>query len=242
MKTQDSKNRKMRRCKSLKDSRFTLIELLVVIAIIAILASMLLPALSKARDTAKKSLCTSNLKQIGLVSQMYSDDNNEWLSPTYWDGSLWKDFLGPYAPSLFTQRKKNNSYIRNDKYQVPVCPSYRYGTAFDSGYNAEYEKRISWFGGYAANYYLGYKNASGIKTAGVRESKIKSPSSLMNYCCAEFFAIDRQLVNWGWYRARFEHCGSMNVAYHDGHVGHITGKNPQTTPPSVIKWLPDGSL
>ena len=66
-----------------KQISFTLIELLVVIAIIAILASMLLPALQKAREKAKAATCVSQQGEIGKLSSMYINDNNSYYPIGY---------------------------------------------------------------------------------------------------------------------------------------------------------------
>ena len=58
---------------------FTLIELLIVIAIIGILSSLLLPSLTKAREEARSVTCKSNLRQMGIGTQIYSTDNDEWM-------------------------------------------------------------------------------------------------------------------------------------------------------------------
>src|SRR3954466_9955513 len=78
-----------RRCKLFRKGAFTLIELLVVIAIIAILASLLMPALSKAKEQGSRAKCISNVKQILLSTQMYVTDNDDWMPYTSWSSGTY---------------------------------------------------------------------------------------------------------------------------------------------------------
>jgi prepilin-type N-terminal cleavage/methylation domain-containing protein len=92
----------------LSKSAFTLIELLVVIAIIAILASLLLPALSKAKDKAQATIDINNVKQILLASQMYSTENDDKLAHPGWGGDLQQPTLNGKTVDAWCYKGQND--------------------------------------------------------------------------------------------------------------------------------------
>ena len=126
-------------------NRFTLIELLVVVAIIAILAALLLPALSHAKDMAKRIYCTGNLKQQGVAMHMYSGDNDGYGSVSHrilscnwgycgsWQCDRHPQQAGNSSPGVYCQFGLFYDYFGSPTlwatHKLLLCPDDRYGHA-----------------------------------------------------------------------------------------------------------------
>lgn len=103
--------------------KFTLIELLVVVALIAILASMLLPVLGKARRTSQVSVSLNNMKQLGLSTFMYLDDNEDRFMPSHNADYTWDDYLTSYlGTNLSEDELASNEPADRAAFKVFKCP------------------------------------------------------------------------------------------------------------------------
>ncbi len=171
-----------RRC--VGDSAFTLIELLVVVAIIAILAALPLPALSRARAQANSAACRNHLKQVGLASQLYLNDNRDCYPIFFTPPALapWETALEPYYPLSWT-----NVAYHCPAYKGPISKSFQgYTNNFvgSYAYNGNGASDVAMLG-LGARY---SEPPSGALSA-TRASEIKSSSDM-------FAIADSRLSSW----------------------------------------------
>jgi prepilin-type N-terminal cleavage/methylation domain-containing protein/prepilin-type processing-associated H-X9-DG protein len=206
---------------------FTLVELLVVIAIISILASLLLPMLSRARETARTMTCASNLRQVGVAIWLYADDNM---------GMLFPRLTGPTNSNGWYDYGTGKSPFLNDHY-LPKKYSRQAGSLLDCPSIDDVVNVTNWapFTNYAYSYLYNYRQK--------RLGQVSRPSHRVIFNDSTNFCIDR----WNYYHGKDygniydaayqAHNNRANFVFLDNHVSALEEPCPGCNTTAYADWF-----